>query len=35
MMGRLKNVLRLPLVPLDTKHEARMSAALRIAGVTL
>lgn len=35
MMGRLKNVLRLPLVPLDPKHEARMSAALRIAGVTL
>lgn len=35
MMGRLKNVLRLPLVPLETKHEARMSAALRIAGVTL
>lgn len=35
MMGKLKNVLRLPLVPLDTKHEARMSAALRIAGVTL
>ncbi len=35
MMGRLRNVLRLPLVPLDPKHEARMSAALRIAGVTL
>lgn len=35
MMGKLKNVLRLPLVPLDSKHEARMSAALRIAGVTL
>lgn len=35
MMGKLKNVLRLPLVPMDAKHEARMSAALRIAGVTL
>jgi 4-hydroxy-tetrahydrodipicolinate synthase len=35
MMGKLKNVLRLPLVPLDAKHEARMSAALRIAGVAL
>ncbi len=35
MMGKLQNVLRLPLVPLETKHEARMSAALRIAGVTL
>jgi hypothetical protein len=27
--------LRLPLVPLDAKHEAHLSAALRIAGVTL
>lgn len=35
MMGKLQNVLRLPLVPLDAKHEARMSAALRIAGVAL
>jgi 4-hydroxy-tetrahydrodipicolinate synthase len=35
MMGKLRNVLRLPLVPLDAKHEARMSAALRIAGVAL
>ena len=35
MMGRMQNVLRLPLVPLEAKHEARMSAALRIAGVTL
>jgi len=35
MMGKVKNVLRLPLVPMDAKHEARMSAALRIAGVTL
>ncbi len=35
MMGKMKNVLRLPLVPLDAKHEARMSAALRIAGVSL
>ncbi len=35
MMGKLQNVLRLPLVPLESKHEARMSAALRIAGVSL
>lgn len=35
MMGKCKNVLRLPLVPMDAKHEARMSAALRIAGVSL
>lgn len=35
MMGKMQNVLRLPLVTLDAKHEARMSAALRIAGVTL
>jgi 4-hydroxy-tetrahydrodipicolinate synthase len=35
MMGQMQNVLRLPLVPLDARHEARMSAALRIAGVTL
>ena len=35
MMGKMQNVLRLPLVPMDAKHEARMSAALRIAGVSL
>jgi 4-hydroxy-tetrahydrodipicolinate synthase len=35
MMKKMQNVLRLPLVPLDTKHEGRLSAALRIAGVTL
>jgi 4-hydroxy-tetrahydrodipicolinate synthase len=35
MMGKCRNVLRLPLVPMDAKHEARMSAALRIAGVSL
>ncbi len=35
MMGKMQNVLRLPLVPMDAKHEARMRAALRIAGVSL
>ncbi|MBX3172924.1 MAG: 4-hydroxy-tetrahydrodipicolinate synthase [Gemmatimonadaceae bacterium] len=35
MMGKMQNVLRLPLVAMDSKHEARMSAALRIAGVSL
>lgn len=35
MMGKMRNALRLPLVPLETKHEAHLSAALRIAGVTL
>ncbi len=35
MMGKMQNTLRLPLVPMDSKHEARMSAALRIAGVAL
>lgn len=35
MMGKMQNVLRLPLVTMDAKHEARMSAALRIAGVSL
>lgn len=35
MMGKMQNVLRLPLVPMDARHEARMSAALRIAGVSL
>jgi len=35
MMRKCTNTLRLPLVPLDVKHEAHLSAALRIAGVTL
>ncbi|MEX2182290.1 MAG: 4-hydroxy-tetrahydrodipicolinate synthase [Gemmatimonadaceae bacterium] len=35
MMGKMQNVLRLPLVPLDARHEAHLSAALRIAGVSL
>lgn len=35
MMGKMQNVLRLPLVTLEAKHEARISAALRIAGVLL
>ena len=32
MMGRLKNVLRLPLVPMDERHDARLRAALIAAG---
>ncbi|MEA3247836.1 MAG: 4-hydroxy-tetrahydrodipicolinate synthase [Gemmatimonadota bacterium] len=32
MMGRIGNVLRLPLVPMDAKHEARVRAALVAAG---
>jgi 4-hydroxy-tetrahydrodipicolinate synthase len=35
MMKKCANVLRLPLVPLDARHEAHLSAALRIAGVSL
>jgi 4-hydroxy-tetrahydrodipicolinate synthase len=35
MMKKCTNTLRLPLVPLDAKHEAHLSAALRIAGVAL
>ena len=35
MMGKMANRLRLPLVPLDARHEAHLSAALRIAGVAL
>jgi 4-hydroxy-tetrahydrodipicolinate synthase len=35
MMGRMKNVLRLPLVTMDPKHEAGMRAALAVAGVLL
>ena len=32
MMGRIQNVLRLPLVPLDPKHDATVRAALQHAG---
>jgi len=32
MMGRIQNVLRLPLVPLDAKHDAAVRAALEHAG---
>jgi 4-hydroxy-tetrahydrodipicolinate synthase len=32
MMGRLRNVLRLPLVPLKTSHEDALRSALRKAG---
>jgi 4-hydroxy-tetrahydrodipicolinate synthase len=32
MMGRIQNVLRLPLVPLDAKHEPAVRAALQHAG---
>ncbi|HEU4631545.1 MAG TPA: 4-hydroxy-tetrahydrodipicolinate synthase [Gemmatimonadaceae bacterium] len=32
MLGRLTNALRLPLVPLDARHEATVRAALRAAG---
>ncbi|HEV8498733.1 MAG TPA: 4-hydroxy-tetrahydrodipicolinate synthase [Gemmatimonadaceae bacterium] len=32
MMGRLKNVLRLPLVPMSNAHEAAVRSALEIAG---
>lgn len=32
MMGRIGNVLRLPLVPMDPRHEARVRAALVRAG---
>jgi 4-hydroxy-tetrahydrodipicolinate synthase len=35
MMGRIRNVLRLPLVPMDPKHEPRLRSALAAAGVTL
>jgi 4-hydroxy-tetrahydrodipicolinate synthase len=34
MMGRIRNVLRLPLVPLDPKHEQSVRAALHHAGVS-
>lgn len=32
MLGRIGNVLRLPLVPMDPKHEPRLRAALVAAG---
>jgi 4-hydroxy-tetrahydrodipicolinate synthase len=32
MMGKMENVLRLPLVPLEEKHVAGLRAALRSAG---
>lgn len=33
MMGRMQNVLRLPLVPLDAKHQAQLKAALQGVGI--
>ncbi len=35
LMGRVRNVLRLPLVPLDPRHEPALRAALGAAGVLL
>ena len=35
LMGRVRNVLRLPLVPMDPRHEPALRAALATAGVTL
>lgn len=35
MMGRMENVLRLPLVPLDGRHAPSLKAALQAAGVAL
>lgn len=35
MMGRVGNRLRLPLVPMDQKHDAALRAALAAAGVDL
>ena len=32
MMGRIRNQLRLPLVPMDSRHEARLRASLVEAG---
>lgn len=34
-MGKMKNILRLPLVPMDPKHQPSLEAALRAAGVAL
>jgi 4-hydroxy-tetrahydrodipicolinate synthase len=35
LMGRIHNVLRLPLVPLDARHEPALRQALTSAGVNL
>jgi 4-hydroxy-tetrahydrodipicolinate synthase len=35
LMARARNILRLPLVPMDPKHEPALRAALATAGVTL
>ena len=35
LMGRARNVLRLPLVPMDARHEPALRAALATAGVRL
>ena len=35
MMGRARNVLRLPLVPMDPRHDPALRAALTFAGVIL
>jgi len=35
MMGKIGNVLRLPLVPMDAKHEPALRGALQRAGVSL
>lgn len=35
LMGRVRNLLRLPLVPMDPRHEPALRAALASAGVTL
>jgi 4-hydroxy-tetrahydrodipicolinate synthase len=34
MMGRIRNVLRLPLVPMDSRHDATVRSALHDAGAT-
>ena len=35
LMGRMQNVLRLPLVPLDAKYVVQLTGALKAAGVQL
>jgi 4-hydroxy-tetrahydrodipicolinate synthase len=35
MMGRIANVLRLPLVPMDPRHDARLRSALQAAGAVV
>jgi hypothetical protein len=32
MLGRCRNVVRLPLVPLDPRHEPALRESLRAAG---